>query len=153
VSGFGRLFAFFLFSISTLGLGAPDSTEVEDVIHVGFSEAEADVIGLFKKDLHHLEGLTPKTALFEVTAAGTMLPDNYSTSFRSKLERLIVGAKNLRLLDCPQCQVSRLVKDGEGKLHYEAVSEEPGRAAKVAKELGVDDLLYAHIDYSPGELR
>jgi hypothetical protein len=56
-------------------------------------------------------------------------------------------------LTAPIARVSRLIKDSEGNLKYETFSEEPGRPAKVAAEIGVEYFVYADLNYTPSDIQ
>jgi hypothetical protein len=124
----------------------------ERELRISFEQAENEVLVRFRQDLPRIEALTTKLAIYEAKASGD-LPANYSESFRNKLSRIVLTSNKLHLMDCSQCQVSRLIKDPEGQLRYEAFSEEPGRPAKVAAELKVSELLYADLQYNQSDLR
>jgi hypothetical protein len=139
----------FLFSLAhhSVCFSATEGKE----LHLSFDQAENEVLGRFQQDIPRIESITNKVAIYEVTVSGT-LPDNYSDTLRSKLGRLILTSNRLRLIDCPQCQVARLVKDEKGELRYESTSEEKGRPGKMASEVGVKELLYAELNYSSSDV-
>lgn len=147
-----QLYMLVAIGLLTITVLAKAAAPQEKALHITFDQAENEVLGMFRQDLPRLEGLTSKFSIFEVTATGT-LPNNYIASLKSKLERVTLTSNKLRVIDCPQCQVSRLVKDAEGKLRYEVISEEPGRAGRLAKQIGVEDLLYADVNYTSSDLR
>lgn len=120
-------------------------------LHISFEQAENEVLMQFRQELPRLQAKTKKIAIYEVTATGA-LPPGFTDSFRNKLERVILNGQSVQIIHCPQCQTSRLVKDSEGKLRYESMSEEVGRVAKIASELGVQDVLYADVSSSAEDL-
>lgn len=129
----------------------PVKEERAKLIHMPFEKAETEVLSRFRQDLAVLEKSVNKIAVYQVAATGR-LPSDYSQSLRQKIEEIILTSKQIQLIDCSKCQVSRLVKDDEGNLRYEAFSEEPGRPAKIASELGVDYLLYVDMNYTQSDL-
>jgi hypothetical protein len=122
------------------------------LVHIPFEKAETELLSRFQQDLPRLERIADKVALYQVAATGN-LPSDYSMSLRQHLEEILLTSRGLQLIDCANCQVSRLIKDSEGNLKYETFSEEPGRPAKVASEIGVEYLVYADLNYTPSDIQ
>lgn len=121
-------------------------------VKVSFEKAENELLSVVKKDLPELARKTSSVVLYEVQVEGP-LPSDYSQTFRSKLEKVLMMESALRLKDCPGCEQSRLIRKEDGRLQYESQILDPKRASRIASELGVTTLLHAQITYTQEDLR
>lgn len=137
--------------LSAKGTEPPKMGDVE-WLRISFEKAENEVLALFARDLPKIEKVTTELAIYEVRASGQLPPD-YTKGFRSKLERILLTSKVLRLKDCPSCDESRLIREEDGQLRYETHNSDPQRPYRIATQIGVGHLLYAELNYTPEDLQ
>jgi hypothetical protein len=121
-------------------------------VRVSYDKAENEVLTLFQRDLPKLEEFSSSLAIYEVRTSG-QLPSDYHRNFKSKLERVFLTSKRIKLKQCLTCEESRLIKTEDGKVRYEAFSNDLTRPAKIANEIGVDHIVYSDLIYSAEDLQ
>lgn len=121
-------------------------------VRVPFEKAENELLSLVKRDLPEIERKTAHLVLYEVQTNGP-LPQDFSRTFRSKLEKVLLMGKTLKLKDCPSCDESRLIRSENGQLRFESRSADPGRITQTAAQLGVSVFAYAEVSFTPEDLQ
>jgi hypothetical protein len=135
-------------------LREPQPPQVKDVewLKIPYDKAENEVLSLLQRDLPKIAESANDLAIYEVRTSG-QLPVDYHRTFRSKLERVILTSKNIKVKQCINCEESRLYKTDSGELRYESFSTDPARPAQIASQIGVGHLVYCELAYSPEDLQ
>ena len=90
--------------------------------------------------------------VYEVKTSGS-LPTGHAKKLRSKLERILLASKKIKLKQCPSCDEARIFRTEDGNLKYESRSSDPDRPLKIAADVGASALLYAELDFSHEDLQ
>jgi hypothetical protein len=129
----------------------PPKSKTIDWVRVPYEKAEDEVLALFHRDVPKIEDLASEVAIYEVRTNGKYPAEHYRR-LRSKLEKVLLSSKKMKIKQCVACEESRLFRTETGELKFEAFSTEVGRPAKIASELGVDRLVYSEITYTPEDV-
>lgn len=130
----------------------PPSQPNVEWFRVPFEKAEAELLGLFERDVSRLEEQIDSIAVYSVKANGGLPPQYYRT-LRGKLERVLLTSKKLQIKECSSCDEARLVRKQSGELRYESSSTEKTTLREVGNSVGASTLLMASLDYSPEDLK
>lgn len=159
-------FKLLIFSMVVLGLDVaavaqtpkplkqPEPPAVEGVewMKVPFEKAENELLRLLKEDLPKLEEKAMVVSVYQVTASGN-LPNEYQKNFKTKMERVLLASRKLKIKPCTGCGESRLIKSESGEIRYESQSTDVDRMSKVGSQLGVDHMFMGEVTYTPEDLQ